>query len=97
MSRSIKEIQVNSAAAEAIDLYSASALERDTVGCFFALQEIQFPPRKVQTPLVDRRVSGQPAQSASENAYKLSVLEDRIQIPKLVVPQTYLKIRLTNW
>jgi hypothetical protein len=63
----IKDNQVNSAAVEAMEMYSASALERATVDCFLALQEMQLLPKKVQKPVVERLVEGQPAQSKSEN------------------------------
>jgi hypothetical protein len=36
--------QINSHVALAIERYSASAEERDTVGCFFVFQEIGDPP-----------------------------------------------------
>lgn len=45
MSRSKNEIQVSSAAVEAKDWYSASALEWATIVCFFELQEMQFARR----------------------------------------------------
>ena len=66
-SRRRKESQVISAAVEAMDLYSASALDRATVAYFFALHDMQLLPRKVQKPVVDLRVVGHPAQSALEN------------------------------
>ena len=42
------------------DFYSASALDLETVSCFFGHQELEFLPRK--TP-VDRRSSDEPARS----------------------------------
>jgi hypothetical protein len=63
----IKDNQVNSAAVEAMEMYSASALEQATVDCFLALQEMQLLPKKVQKSVVERLVEGQPAQSKSEN------------------------------
>ena len=74
-SRRMKDSQVNYAAMEAIARYSASALERATVDCFLALQEVQLPPRKVQKSVMYRLVIRQPAQSASENPYKSRVLD----------------------
>ena len=59
-SRRTNVSQDNSAVVEDKARYSASALERATVLCFLALQEIQVSPRKVQKPVVERRVDGQP-------------------------------------
>lgn len=47
--------------------YSASVDERETVGCFLELHVTRFFPRKMQTPLVERRSSISVAQSESEN------------------------------
>ena len=63
-----KESHVSSVAVDAMERYSASVLDLATVDCFLALQDIQLPPRKVQNPVVERRLVGQPAQSALENA-----------------------------
>jgi hypothetical protein len=46
--------------------YSASALERETIACCLEDQEIRLALRNTAYPDVDLRVSGQPAQSASE-------------------------------
>jgi len=46
-------------------LYSASVLDLDTVGCFLALHEMRFGPKKTAKPLVERQSSTLPAQSAS--------------------------------
>lgn len=50
----------------AMALYSASALERDTVGWRFDDHDTSESPMKTQKPDVDRMVSGHLAQSASE-------------------------------
>lgn len=52
-------------------MYSASALDLERVGCFLETQVSRFFPRNAQKPVVDRLLSGQPAQSASENAKKV--------------------------
>ena len=46
--------------------YSASALDLETVVCRLEDHETRESPRKTQNPDVERRVSGQPAQLASE-------------------------------
>jgi hypothetical protein len=50
----------------AIALYSASAEERETTLCFFVFQEIMLEPKKMQYPVVERRVVGKLAQSESQ-------------------------------
>jgi hypothetical protein len=45
--------------------YSASMLERDMTSYRLVAQETRLVPRNTAFPKVDRRVSGQPAQSAS--------------------------------
>ena len=65
---------MSSVAAEAIARYSASILDRATVGCFLADQDTQLGPKKVQNHVVDLLVRGQPPQSESENAYKLVIV-----------------------
>ena len=52
----------------AIDLYSTSVEDFETISCFFDLQEIKASPRNTQYPVKDFLVSGQLAQSASQNA-----------------------------
>jgi hypothetical protein len=86
---------MTSAVALARDLYSASVLDRDTVGCFLALQEIKFGPKYMANPQVDLLSSTFPAQSASENA--LTSLEPDLLIyrPISMEPLTYLRILLT--
>ena len=69
MPRSLKrkESHVSSTTVDAMERYTASALDLATIDCFLALQDIQLPPRKVQNHVVERQLVGQPAQSASEN------------------------------
>jgi hypothetical protein len=59
---------VHSATALATARYSASALERETVGCRFDDHDTSESPTNTQKADVERRVSGHPAQSASEYA-----------------------------
>ena len=73
---------MSSAKMDAMEQYSVSALDRDIVDCFLALQEMQLLPKNVQNPVVDRWLKEQPAQSASENPYKSKVLEAKICNPK---------------
>lgn len=47
--------------------YSDSAEDRDIVFCVLQRQEIREGPRKIQKPASDLQVSGQPAQSESQN------------------------------
>ena len=71
-------IHITSAVAFARDLYSALVLERDTVACFLAFQDIRLDPRKIAKPPVDLLSSGHPTQSASENA--LTAVEEDLHI-----------------
>jgi len=48
--------------------YSASAEDRETVGCFLVLQEIGEAPKATKKAVTDCRVRGQPAQSESQYA-----------------------------
>jgi hypothetical protein len=77
-----------------IALYSASVLDLETVGCFLALQDTMFDPRKMAKPHMDLWSSRQRAQLASE---KLDTSNDEdfvIFIPRSTVLLTNLKILL---
>ena len=69
---------MSSAVVEAMARYSASALDRATVGCFLALQEIHVLPRNVHKPIVERRVEGHPTQSESEKAKRVGEPDENI-------------------
>jgi hypothetical protein len=58
--------QEHSETALAMARYSISALDRDTVFCRLEDHEMSDSPKKTQKPDVERRVSVQPALSASE-------------------------------
>ncbi|BAU03137.1 hypothetical protein VIGAN_UM017800, partial [Vigna angularis var. angularis] len=56
----------SSQVADAIALYSASALDLATTLCFLLFQDIRLPPIETQYPEVDLLSEGEPTQSASE-------------------------------
>lgn len=60
--------QVISDALAAMARYSASEEDRDTVLCFLDFHEIGELPKRTTYPVIECRVSGQEAQSESENA-----------------------------
>jgi hypothetical protein len=60
--------QIVYATAFAIDLYSASVLDLETIGCFFALHAIRLGPKNIAKLPVDRLSSIELAQSAFEKA-----------------------------
>ena len=77
--------QENSAVVVAKARYLASVEERVTVLCFLADQEIGLGPRKTRKPVVERRLVGSLAQSASENT--VSVKGPGVkEIPRCKVP-----------
>ena len=55
-----------------MDLYSASAEDRETEACFFDFQDIGEPPRLIKNPLMDLRELGKDPQSASQKASNLN-------------------------
>lgn len=61
---------VRSAVTLLIDLYSASAEDKEIDTCFFDFHEIGAPPRVMKKPLTDLLESLQDAQSASQKANK---------------------------
>ncbi|XP_050249761.1 WAT1-related protein At1g09380-like [Quercus robur] len=69
-------IQVTSHIATSIDLYSASAVDLETVFCFLDFQETNESPKKTQKPVMDLLESGQVAQSASAKAFMCSEVFD---------------------
>lgn len=75
--------------------YSASALDRETVVCRLDDHETRELPKKMQKPDVERRVSGHPAQSASEYAVIVEGEAVRSWMPKWMVPLMYRRIRLS--
>ena len=79
---------MHSAAALATARYSASALDHDTVGCRLDDHDTKESPRNTQKPDIERRVSGHPAQSASEYAVTARFGEARSKRPCDVVPRT---------
>lgn len=68
--------QTTSNVAFAIDLYSASADDLDTVCCFLDFQENNESPKNTQKPETENRVSGQVAQSESEKGLNLRLDEE---------------------
>lgn len=52
--------------ADDIERYSSSAEDLETIACFYHFQEIGDVQRNIHQPIVDLRVSGQPAQLALE-------------------------------
>ena len=51
--------------------YSDSVEDLETQSCFLLFQEIKESPRNIHQPVIERLVSGQPAQSASLYATRL--------------------------
>ena len=52
--------------------YLASALESETISCFFDAYAMQLELRNMQNPIVLLLVTVQPAQSASQNVLTVS-------------------------
>lgn len=73
--------QVTSQVVNAIARYSASAEDRATTGYFLAFQETGEEPRKMQNPVVERRVVAQEAQSLSQYAVSVAAEEEARSIP----------------
>ena len=60
----------------AMEWYSTSAVDLDTVCCFFDFQETKESPMKTQNPLIDLPVSRQVAQSKSAKAFNSMANEE---------------------
>jgi len=62
-SRSESSPRTQSISAQASDMarYSASVEDLETLACFLHFQDINASPRYIHHPVVERRVSGQPA------------------------------------
>ena len=75
-SRSRLRSQHDSETTLATPRYSASALDRDIVGCRFEDHDIKLSPRNTQYPEVERRMSGQPPQSASDKTGEPSMTKE---------------------
>ena len=82
----IYESQRTSATACAIAQYSASAVDQETVDCFFADHKMILLPKKVQYPEVKRFVVEQLAQSPLVKANNCSVELDRSCKPRDKLP-----------
>ena len=80
----------------AMDLYSVSDEDRDTVCCFLDFHEIKETPRKTQNPVTDLLVLGQEAQSTSAKAFKCksNLLEKNRPCPS--VPLRYCRTLLAT-
>ena len=72
--------------AVAIDLYSASAEECDTVRCFLVFHAISDPPSITTKALSDLRVRGQDDQYASQYTESVRSGSDCSRIPRPNVP-----------
>ena len=88
-------IHEHSETALAMARYSASTLDLDTVFCRLDDHEMREDPRKMQKPEVDRRVSGHPAQSASEYTVIVGVGVARSWTPRVSVPLMYHRMRFS--
>ncbi|KAJ0601780.1 hypothetical protein HanIR_Chr03g0132591 [Helianthus annuus] len=66
-----------------MDLYSASVEDRETTLCFLLFHETNDPPRKMQKPVIDLRLSTHLAQSESANEvnWKVLLFVNRIPVP----------------
>ena len=59
-------IQISSLVTVAVDLYSTSAKDQDTVLCFFIFYEIGESPSVIKYPVKEHLVIGQAPQSESQ-------------------------------
>lgn len=65
-----KSNQTISHTTTAIELYSASANDLETIFCFLDFHETKESPKKIQKPIINLLVSGPDAQSTSAKALK---------------------------
>ena len=79
--------------AAAMNWYSASAEDRDTISCFFVFHDIGECPRKTNHPDTERWVSGQLAQSESHQLLKDKSQSYRRRMP---CPRQPIKYRTTR-
>ena len=78
--------------------YSASVDERATVDCFLEDQEIGLGPRKTQNPLVERQSCGEPAQFASQYAWREIGLDRKVSLYcKVLLRKLSTHLTATMW
>jgi len=81
---------ISSQVRDAIALYSASIEDQTTTFCFMLFQEIIFPPRKTQYPVVGRLSIGEP----NPKILVFTLSSQSSPCPGAFL--RYLRIRLTN-
>lgn len=80
--------------ARVIDLYSTSVPCQATL-YFLLFQDIRFPPRNTQYPMVDRLSMGQQAQSTSQYLRTLVFRQFSYNNPFHGLPSTYIRMQST--
>ncbi|KAL4557732.1 hypothetical protein LXL04_035920 [Taraxacum kok-saghyz] len=86
--------QANSEQTLRIDLYSASAEDKETVCCFLDFHAIGLPPNKMKYPLTDLLVKGQAAQSESQ--YRNQVVLERRNIKNSMESDKIMELNITK-